>query len=127
MNTIDEAMIAILEKRLELSKLNYSDDTYDDVEEMLHDLEDDFNEKYGDQLEDILEKVHLKHCPESDVLLPTAYLAKKFVETADGEIMGVRHKKFAVEGVQFHPESILSEYGHELLHNFLKTTKATLA
>ena len=56
MNTIDEAMIAILEKRLELSKLNYSDDTYDDVEEMLHDLEDDFNEKYGDQLEDILEK-----------------------------------------------------------------------
>lgn len=47
--------------------------------------------------------------------------------TDDGEIMGVRHKKFAVEGVQFHPESILSEYGHELLHNFLKTTKATLA
>ena len=86
MNTIDEAMIAILEKRLELSKLNYSDDTYDDIEEMLHDLEDDFNEKYGDQLEGILEKVHSKHCPESDVLLPTAYLAKKFVETEDGEI-----------------------------------------
>jgi anthranilate synthase component 2 len=46
--------------------------------------------------------------------------------TDDGEIMGVRHKKFAVEGVQFHPESILSEYGHELLNNFLKTTKATV-
>jgi anthranilate synthase component 2 len=46
--------------------------------------------------------------------------------TDDGEIMGVRHKKFAVEGVQFHPESILSEYGHELLNNFLKTTKATI-
>jgi anthranilate synthase component 2 len=41
--------------------------------------------------------------------------------TDDGEIMGVRHKKFAIEGVQFHPESILSEYGHELLNNFLKT------
>lgn len=41
--------------------------------------------------------------------------------TDDGEIMGVRHKKFAVEGVQFHPESILSEYGHELLNNFLNT------
>ena len=50
MNTIDEAMIAILQKRLELSKLSYSDNTYDDVEEVLHDLEDDFNEKYGDQL-----------------------------------------------------------------------------
>ena len=57
MNTIDEAMIAILQKRLELSKLSYSDDTYDDVEEVLHDLEDDFNEKYGDQLEEILDKV----------------------------------------------------------------------
>lgn len=86
MNTIDDAMIAILQKRLELSKLSYSDETYDDVEEVLHDLEDDFNEKYGNQLEEILDAVHIKHCPESDVLLPTAYLAKKFIETADGEI-----------------------------------------
>jgi anthranilate synthase component 2 len=39
--------------------------------------------------------------------------------TDDGEIMGVRHKKFAIEGVQFHPESILSEHGHALLKNFL--------
>jgi anthranilate synthase component 2 len=39
--------------------------------------------------------------------------------TDDGEIMGVRHKTLAVEGVQFHPESILTEYGHELLNNFL--------
>ena len=35
------------------------------------------------------------------------------------EIMGVRHKELAVEGVQFHPESILSEHGHALLNNFL--------
>ena len=40
--------------------------------------------------------------------------------TADGEIMGVRHKNFPIEGVQFHPESILSEHGHALLKNFLK-------
>jgi anthranilate synthase component 2 len=39
--------------------------------------------------------------------------------TDDGEIMGVRHKEFKVEGVQFHPESILSEQGHALLKNFL--------
>jgi len=39
--------------------------------------------------------------------------------TDDGEIMGVRHKTLAVEGVQFHPESILSEHGHALLKNFL--------
>jgi anthranilate synthase component II len=39
--------------------------------------------------------------------------------TDDGEIMGVRHREFAVEGVQFHPESILTEHGHRLLGNFL--------
>jgi anthranilate synthase component II len=40
--------------------------------------------------------------------------------TDDGEIMGVRHKTLAIEGVQFHPESILTEHGHALLDNFLK-------
>ena len=40
--------------------------------------------------------------------------------TDDGEIMGVRHKTLAIEGVQFHPESILTEHGHQLLQNFLK-------
>jgi len=41
--------------------------------------------------------------------------------TDDGEIMGVRHRVLPVEGVQFHPESILTEMGHELLANFLRT------
>ena len=40
--------------------------------------------------------------------------------TDDGEIMAVRHKEFKLEGVQFHPESILSEHGHALLKNFLE-------
>jgi len=39
--------------------------------------------------------------------------------TDDGEIMGVRHKQYDIEGVQFHPESILSEHGHALFKNFL--------
>ncbi len=40
--------------------------------------------------------------------------------TDDGEIMGVRHKSLAIEGVQFHPESILTEHGHAMLKNFLE-------
>ena len=42
--------------------------------------------------------------------------------SADGEIMGVRHRTLAIEGVQFHPESILSEHGHAMLKNFLEST-----
>jgi anthranilate synthase/aminodeoxychorismate synthase-like glutamine amidotransferase len=41
--------------------------------------------------------------------------------TADGEVMGVRHREHAVEGVQFHPEAILTEHGHEMLRNFLSS------
>ena len=40
--------------------------------------------------------------------------------TDDGGIMGIRHRELAIEGVQFHPESVLSEHGHALLQNFLK-------
>ena len=43
--------------------------------------------------------------------------------TDDGEIMGVRHKTLAVHGVQFHPESILTEHGHDMLKNFLEGKK----
>ena len=49
-------------------------------------------------------------CPE--VLEVTAW-------TDDGEIMGVRHKTLPIQGVQFHPESILTEHGHAMLKNFL--------
>jgi anthranilate synthase component II len=44
-------------------------------------------------------------------------------ESDDGEIMGVRHREFDVEGVQFHPEAILTEHGHALLANFLRSSR----
>ena len=45
-------------------------------------------------------------------------------KSADGVVMGVRHKKYVIEGVQFHPESIMTETGHALLSNFLNFRKA---
>ncbi len=56
--------------------------------------------------------------------LPDCLEITAWTETADGaidEIMGVRHRDLAIEGVQFHPESILTEHGHELLNNFLRS------
>ena len=47
--------------------------------------------------------------------------------TAEGEIMGVRHRKYVIEGVQFHPESVLTPQGPELMGNFLKMTSAVRA
>ncbi|MDN3441329.1 aminodeoxychorismate/anthranilate synthase component II [Psychrobacter sp. APC 3279] len=56
--------------------------------------------------------------------LPDCLELTAWTQNADGsieEIMGIRHKELAVEGVQFHPESILSEAGYQLLNNFLQT------
>jgi anthranilate/para-aminobenzoate synthase component II len=44
--------------------------------------------------------------------------------TAEGEIMAVRHRRFVIEGVQFHPESVLTPQGPQLLGNFLRLTAA---
>ncbi|MES2520819.1 MAG: hypothetical protein V4585_22080 [Bacteroidota bacterium] len=83
---LDQDLLSLFEKRVELSQMGYDHRNYDDVEEALHDLEDDFNDNYGDYLEGILQVIHKEYCPESDVLLPTAYLARSFKETTDGAI-----------------------------------------
>jgi anthranilate synthase component 2 len=57
------------------------------------------------------------------ISLPSCLEITAWTENEDGsldEIMGVRHKTLPIEGVQFHPESILTEHGHDLLNNFLE-------
>ena len=74
------------------------------------DIENPFNATRYHSL--VIEKESLPDCLE----------LTSWTENADGsleEIMGVRHKNLPVEGVQFHPESILSEHGHKMLRNFL--------
>jgi anthranilate synthase component II len=74
------------------------------------DIENPFNATRYHSL--VIEKESLPDCLE----------LTSWTENADGsleEIMGVRHKTLPVEGVQFHPESILSEHGHKMLRNFL--------
>jgi hypothetical protein len=73
---LDKALQEIVTKREELSKLDYSNPQYDDIEEKLHDLEDAFQDKYGDEIEEALQTVHDKLCPDNEVLLPIAYIGK---------------------------------------------------
>lgn len=73
---LDTELQEIERKKAELSKLNYNDPKYDDLEEQLHDLEDDFQDKHGEYLEEALQGIHDDLCPDNDVLMPIAYLGK---------------------------------------------------
>lgn len=73
---LDAELREIEKTKTALGKLDYSDPQYDDLEEKLHDLEDDLQEKHGEYLEEALQTVHDDVCPENDVLMPIAYLGK---------------------------------------------------
>jgi hypothetical protein len=94
LKALDKALQEIVEKRNELSKIDYNNPKYDDLEEQLHDLEDDFHEEYGVYLEDVLQTVHDEICPDTDVLFPIAYIAKSYQLNSKNEFSVV-----ATEGV----------------------------
>ncbi len=71
---LDKALQQIVNTKEELQKIDYNNPQYDDLEEKLHDMEDEFQDTYGAYLEGVLQKVHDEHCPENDVLMPIAYL-----------------------------------------------------
>ncbi len=76
---LDSTLSAIVGKKKELESLDYSDPKYDELEDALHDLEDSFVEEFGSFLEEKLQEVHDRFCPETDVLSPTAYIGKGIV------------------------------------------------
>lgn len=76
-------LVELVSRRNLLASIDYNDDAYDQVEEDLHDYEDDFLEMYEEYLEDAFQKVHNEYCPDNDVLLPIAYVAKKYIEKTD--------------------------------------------
>ena len=73
---LDKALQDIVAQKAELSKLDYNNPKYDELEEKLHDQEDDFQDEYGEYLEEAIQKIHDKYCPDNDVLLPIAYLGE---------------------------------------------------
>lgn len=75
---LDQDLTLIVEKIIALSQITYADSQYDIIEEELHDLEDDFNEEYGERLETELEKIYKKLASDNEVLLPSAYLANNY-------------------------------------------------
>ncbi len=94
---LDQQLTELVEKRNELSQMDYSNDQYDDLEDKLHDLEDDFNEDYEEILEPVLNKIYAKLKSDTDILLPSAYLAnqyKKLQKDSNGIV------SYEVEGKQ---------------------------
>lgn len=96
---LDHALALLVEKNHELNALDYNDKNYDRVEEELHDMEDDFIDDYGDFLEEVLRDVHDEYCPDSDVLLPIAYLAKQYQKVGKNEDGSDRYDVGVKEGV----------------------------
>lgn len=101
---LDEDLNTIVEKRIALSKISYADEAYDDIEEEMHDLEDDFNENYGDELEDILDKIYAQLKSDNEVLLPSAYLANEYHIMVPDAYGKVTYEVIGREGVPLESE-----------------------
>lgn len=106
---LDQELTEIVVKRIQLSGMNYSDEAYDDLEEVLHDLEDDFNEAYEGVFEKELDKIYSVLKSDTDVLLPTAYVANHYKEL-QADIRGiVSYEVTGLEGVPIDSEQFGSQ------------------
>lgn len=71
---LDQLLCSLIDDKIALHKLDYSDANYDEIEERIHEKEDQLIKDFGGYLEDALHEVHDEFCPDSEVLLPIAYL-----------------------------------------------------
>ena len=94
---LDKAIQEIALRRNDLKKIDYNNPKYDELEEELHDLEDSLHVKYGDYLEEVLQNVHDKYCPDTDVLFPIAYLAKSYIVNEKNEFSVANNEGVFVE------------------------------
>ncbi len=94
---LDKSIQEIAIRRNALKKIDYNNPKYDDLEEELHDLEDSLHVKFGEYLEDVLQDVHDKYCPDTDVLYPIAYLAKSYSITDKNEFSVAANEGVFVE------------------------------
>ena len=85
LEALDQYLVSIIKKKNELQQIGYQDPRYDDVEEELHQLEDQLMEQHGKEMEQVIQDVHDKICPDTDVLMPIAYLAKSYVSAVDDQ------------------------------------------
>lgn len=103
---IDQELTEIVQQRIQLSLLEYSDENYDDLEEQLHDLEDDFNENYEEVLAPQLEKIYTKLKSDTDVLLPTAYLANTYHEMLPDAKGSITYEVSGEQGVPIESDQL---------------------
>ena len=103
---LDQELTEIVQQRIQLSALEYSDENYDDLEEQLHDLEDDFNENYEEVLAPELEKIYTKLKSDADVLLPTAYLANHYQEMLPDARGSITYEVIGEQGVPIESDEL---------------------
>ncbi|HSZ71511.1 MAG TPA: hypothetical protein VK750_02475, partial [Cytophagaceae bacterium] len=85
-------LLELVEKKTILSTLTYDNKNYDEIEEELHDLEDDFLEEYGEMLEDLISDAHEKIRSDNDILLPIAYVGQRYIKNGTNTDGSVRYE-----------------------------------
>ncbi|EIM76303.1 hypothetical protein A3SI_10844 [Nitritalea halalkaliphila LW7] len=103
-NKMNELLRSIVEKRIQLSKLSYADEAYDDIEEEMQDLEDDFNEEYEPVFQKAFEEIYKTLGSDNDILLPSAYLANKYTAMLPDAQGLVNYEVKGKEGVPIESE-----------------------